>query len=699
MSQAHSFSLQQVPLLRLLLPFSMGLLLGWWEPGLVVGPVMGIVLIITAIPLLYFGWGQRSLSQTLYWGLALNIWLLLFGWWRASEHFELQKPGHFSQAVVSDQAYRWTGKVESVRATEKSVRLRIVVASFLAEGQQGNQPTTGKLLLYLPKEDRSLELLPGQLISFQAPIEQLTSARNPAAFDFAAWQARQNVFHRARASTEDWQVINDEISISGHAYLIREQLLDILQQYLPLDSDEYAVGAALILGKKDALSTELRNAYAETGAVHVLAVSGLHLGFIAWGLGLLFGWGPFRRKSWRWVRLACILVGIWAFALITGFSPSVQRAATMFSAVWIGIVLGRQSSIYNTLGASAFLLLFFDPYLLFDLGFQLSYLAVLGIVFFQPKIYSLWSPRWGLVDKAWALTSVALAAQLTTFPLSLYYFHQFPIYFLLSGLVVVFAASVILALGILLFTVSWWPLLASLVGTLLGGVLWFNNAFIRLLQNLPGHLVEGVWIDGWQLAALLLAVLLIGVYVIRRRAILLMLAIGAIVVVLGVNFWHQAKTRQQKRWIIYHQYRATVVDAMSGHLRYTISSVEEGDPDLIWSVQPYREKVGVRLSEHPAGHWQAKQPLYALYDKTLLIVDRDWNAGEPPTQPQQLTIVLLKDSPNVSLKELQAHYVTDSWVVDGSNYPAQVKRWQQEAADLNLELHYTAEDGAYILEF
>ncbi len=700
MSQTSTISLRQVPLLRLLLPFLIGLLLGWWKPAVFVGPSAGLALLITAAPLLYFGWGRRSLSQNLYWGLALYLWLLAFGWWRASEHYQLQRSSHFSHArAILGESYSWKGKVETIRATEKSLRLRVSVHTFRDSTLSASHPTMGKLLLYLPKDDRSKTLLPGQQLVFTAEAERITPPLNPAAFDFASWQARQNVFHRARAAAADWELAGEDLSLRGHAYLIREHLLTILGKYLNPESDEYAVGAALILGKKDALSTDLRNAYAETGAVHVLAVSGLHLGFIAWGLGLIFGWGPFKRPSWRWIRLGCILAGIWAFALITGLSPSVQRAATMFSAVWIGVVLGRQSSIYNTLGASAFLLLFIDPYLLFDLGFQLSYLAVLGIVFFQPRIYRLWSTSWWVLDKGWALISVALAAQLTTFPLSLYYFHQFPIYFLLSGLVVVLAASIILGLGVLLFAVSWWPLLASLVGSILGGVLWLNNAFILQLQKLPGHLVEGVWIDGWQLVALLIAVLMIAVYVVQRRASWLIMALAAMLVVFGVNFWHQAKSRQQKRWIIYHQYRATVVDAISGHHRHTISSLDEGDPDLTWSVELYREKVQATRLVSTNGNWQVNPPIYKLYDQALVLIDRNWEAPDVPEQPLAVAIVLLKDAPNVRFSTLQKHFNATAWVCDGSNYPRSVKAWKEEAASLGLKLHVTAEDGAYILDF
>ena len=494
-------------------------------------------------------------------------------------------------------------------------------------------------------------------------------------------------------------LVDETPSLNGRAYLIRERLVGILRKNLPPESNEFAVAAALILGKKDELSTDLRNAYAETGAVHVLAVSGLHLGFIAWGLGLIFGWGPFKRKSWRWIRLACILCGIWLFALITGLPPSVQRAATMFSAVWIGIVLDRKSSIYNTLGASALVLLLINPMLLFDIGFQLSYLALLGIVFFQPRIYGLLKTRSWILDKLWALISVALAAQLTTFPLSLYYFHQFPIYFLLSGVVVVLAASLILGTGILLFVFSWLSPLASFLGKVLFGILWVNNAFIEYLQQLPGHLVDGIWINEWQLTALLLAVFFIAVYSVRPRAKYLMLALAGLILVFGVNFWHQANLRQQKRLIIYHLYKASVLDAISGKYRYTISNLEEGSSDLLWNVQPHREKVGATQIRKDSLYWKEAPPLYHFYEKQIVIIDSNWKPGVKPERPILVDIVLLKNAPQLSLQELSHYFQTDVWVADGTNYPTKLESWQAEAKELGLKFHATKEQGAYILDF
>ncbi|MEO0726899.1 MAG: ComEC/Rec2 family competence protein [Bacteroidota bacterium] len=700
MPQLPTLSMRQIPLLRLLLPFALGAAIAWWWLPQNSVPGIQFVLLAGALLLLLTGRTSQTRTHNLSWGIALHVWLLIFGWWRTTDHYQLIKADHIPQHLTPEQEdLQWTATIETVRLGAKSHRLRVAVDELGPTQATIAQPVMGKLLVYLAADSTSSSLLPGQQIRFTASVQRIESPKNPAAFDFADWQARQNVFHQVNVASGEWQLLKEEPSLRGWAYLLRERMLNILRCHLPSDSPAFAVGAALILGKKDALNTEVRNAYAETGAVHVLAVSGLHLGFIAWGLGLLFGWGPFRRQSWRWIRLVCILSGIWLFAFITGLPPSVQRAATMFSAVWIGIALGRKSSIYNTLGASAFLLLLIDPFLLFDIGFQLSYLALLGIVFFQPRIYGLLSSRWWLLDKTWALLSVALAAQLTTFPLSLYYFHQFPIYFFLSGIVVVLAATIILGLGVTLFIFSWLEPLAVLIGKLLFGALWLNNAFVFELRKLPGHLVEGIWIDPWQVVLLLVAVGLIGVYTVQSKAHYLILSLISLLLVFGVNFWHQAERRQQKRWIVYHQYKATTIDAIAGTHRYTISSLAKDDPIIRWNIEPYREKVGAVNVGTDTEDWQAAPPLYDFFDQRLVLIDREWEAKSAPTAPIEVDILVLKDAPNWRLADLSKHFQPKYWVCDGSNYPQRVKDWQAEAEQLGFKLHVTREDGAFILDF
>ena len=226
----------------------------------------------------------------------------------------------------------------------------------------------------------------------------------------------------------------------------------VLKKMIP-SKQSYGVASALFLGIRDGIDNEVQNAYRSAGATHVLAVSGLHVGILSAIIAFLLG---FLRKhnKFKYLYLFFVLGVLFSYSFLTGLSPSVLRASVMFAIIQIGLTFSRRTNIYNNLAFSAFLLLIFSPYMIFEVGFQLSYLAVLGIVLIQPKIVRLWKPSSWIIKKGWELLTVSLAAQLITFPICLYYFHQFPSYFWLSGFVVIPAAMVILgcAIAIILFS-------------------------------------------------------------------------------------------------------------------------------------------------------------------------------------------------------------------------------------------------------
>ena len=413
---------RELPFVRLLAGLIGGILISWTT-----GPVpwpfwANLLFVLFAAGLLWVLSRRIPYEWRTAVGLGIFLWVLLLGFQRTSTHFGLHHPQHFSRLLTDDSTLWVHAVVQEAQASGERFRLTTEVEAVSASGEHWHE-AHGHLLWYWTI-DSTTHLVPGTEVSGRASIARLRGPQNPDAFDYAAFQARKNVFYRANGAG---QITGHRFHLRGLGERWRTSLMTTLREHLPAASNELAVGAALILGKRDELQQDLRNAYADTGAIHVLAVSGLHVGFVAFGLGWLLGLGLLGRRSWRWVRLVLILLGIWAFALVTGLSPSVQRAATMFSFIQLGLVLDRRASIYNTLAASAFVLLLVDPFLLFDVGFQLSYLAVTGIIFFQPKIYRAWHPPNRLLDYCWKLTAVAIAAQLTTFPISIYYFHQFPV--------------------------------------------------------------------------------------------------------------------------------------------------------------------------------------------------------------------------------------------------------------------------------
>jgi competence protein ComEC len=282
-----------------------------------------------------------------------------------------------------------------------------------------------------------------------------------------------------------------------------------------------------------------------------LAVSGLHVGIIYQIVAWVFLLGNKRKAKNNWLFLVATIAVLWIYAFITGLSPSVLRAVTMFSVVVLAKVVARQSNIYNTLAVSAFILLLWNPYLLMQVGFQLSYIAVIGIVYLQPKFAQLWNVENRTGKFFWSMTCVSVAAQIATFPIGLLYFHQFPTYFWLSNFIVIPAATVILIGGIALLAFSWLDFIACLIGC---GLKWFIlvlNSLVFKIQEIPGALISGVDIsvfETWLIYGCIFSILLLFAF---RKIRFVIYTFGLTATLLFLQYKEVLTHSKQKMLVVY----------------------------------------------------------------------------------------------------------------------------------------------------
>ncbi len=343
-------------------------------------------------------------------------------------------------------------------------------------------PSQAKVLIY---HKSKTPLLPGQVIWVEKYPEAIPPPTFPDEFDYKGFLARSRI-HFRQFIGEKFRVVDSTAVESGAFWLenFRKKLVEIIDAKVP-DPESRQIAAALLLGQKEELDNEIRNAYAETGTMHILAVSGLHVGIIY--AILLFPLKGIRlQKTPRKIYLLAVVTLIWLYALLTGFSPSVIRAATMFSLFSAGQMRERRPSSFNILAFSAILMIAFDPDVIYEVGFQLSYLAVGGILLLQPLILRWWLPPNQILEYLWQLTAVSLAAQLATFPLSIYYFHIFPSYFLLANLIIIPLSFLVMQAGIPLLIFGWVPYLSDGLGWLVSGMIWLQNWITFTIQLLPG---------------------------------------------------------------------------------------------------------------------------------------------------------------------------------------------------------------------
>ena len=326
------------------------------------------------------------------------------------------------------------------------------------------------------------------------PIE---NKGNPGEFDLKTYWKTKGIQGMFFIEDQDFKVIRNEPASWLTQSVRRANLLcmNILSRHLK--GTELGIAQALILGDKSLLNNEIRSAFSATGAMHILAVSGLHIGLI---LQLLIFIIQFTA-NWmsRSKAIFVIVLILWFYALMTGFSPSVIRAVFMFSVLTLTQWTGQQISSINSLFFTAFIIVLLKPMYFFDIGFQLSYLAMLGIFLFYPVIGRSWTPQNKILHYLWEGTAIGFAAQVVTTPLTLYYFHQFPNYFAIANLGLMGLSSVVLAVGIFILGLHFVPLLGKLSGIILFLSLWLMFAFIQWIESWPGALVYGfditpIWI-------------------------------------------------------------------------------------------------------------------------------------------------------------------------------------------------------------
>lgn len=691
---------REYPMARLLLPLMAGILSGTVVEGGQQWAYLA-VLALLAGGLAYWQRGRQQYGRRWPFGLALSFFLLGSGMLLSYAHDERRTHYHFSQLSPADEEMALLCRIESIEPGARKLKAKVAVQAIAAEDGQ-MQPSAGKLLAYLDIDAPSRALAAGDIVMLKAKPQPIPPPLNPKTFDYARYLHFQNIHYQAFIREGGWRLVSHQPNLLSRTAHLRHYCLRVLREHLPTEN-EFAVAAALVLGYKANLTEEVRNAYAHTGAMHVLAVSGLHVGFVHLVVAFLLGLLPFSGRRWILTRTALAIACIWGFALLTGASPSVLRAAAMFSFLAAGQAMKRHTNVYNTLAASAFCLLCVNPYLLFSIGFQLSYLAVLGIVYFQPRIYRLWYIENKLGDYIWKLMAVSLAAQLSTSPISIYYFHQFPAYFWLSGLVVVPAAAFILLSGLALFALQGIPLLGLMIGKLLYAIVWVVNALIFLIQQLPGGLAEGIWVSGLAAGLMYAALASIAAAIESRNFRWVLGALTALSLAALLQAGRAWQTTNQQALAIYHLNRHSAIDLFDGRQAASLQSEGLAEETLLFAAKQYRwyrgtaEAQSLTTTESGRGcNWQLHGGLLQFGALRLAIV-QDRRLLQGPGHIAVDALLLCKDAA-VSIGELREKIDFKMLVIDGSNRFGKVRQWQEECRELGVPYHYTGEHGAWVAE-
>lgn len=696
-----------VPLVPVIIALGVGILvadlLGYTSPQywLISGAII-------ALPGLY-GALQPRPSR---WPAVVNSLLVLlliftFGGWRANATYQPEKATFFAQQLQPGDLL--AAKVTSLRPGQKSIRAQVSVSALLNDSL-GNRPVTGQLLLYLPPDEQSSGLKTGNTVIFSGRPQELRPPLNPGVFDLRAYWYRQGIYHQlfSRQAT-DWRITGQTTGgLRARAEGWRRAWFKTFQSHLK--GDRLAVAAALVMGKRDLITSEVKSAYTETGAVHVLAVSGLHVGIVFMLLRfLLVTLLRLDRTGAGRIFVALLsVICVWAFALISGLSPSVQRAAIMFSVLALGGLAYFKSSVFNNLSFAAIAMLVIDPGQLFQVGFQLSFTAIIGIVSFTNHLNRLVYLPGKVLRSAWSAISASTGAQLGTLPLSLLYFKQFPAYFLVSGTVVILFAFATMLLGLahgfvaglLGFSAG-----ASVTGWLLNTVVGWQNALIFFFQGLPGGLLRLSFFDGAMATLLAMSIGLLAVFLHWRRWTIL-LASGVCFTAMLIWAGTQVQGKVGEGMVtVFHLSRATLIDFVSPEAAFSLGQQPQA-ADLDWSAGPQRKTFGYT----PAITLSPEQDTtigsgFQLTDGLLIFNDSHWflldgkHGQKAPIIPAAADYILVING--FKPAALPPPFGEDAplLIIDGSNPFYRMAEWRERALELGYALHITAEDGAFTLRW
>lgn len=465
---------------------------------------------------------------------------------------------------------------------ERERSYRIIIEAIAVISGDSIIKTSGKVLCWFEKDHNAGILRTGDRLVIPNNLNELKNSENPFEFDFRSYMRNQRVYADTYVAGDKWFLFgrsyhNYMMIVSGR---LRDHLLFIIKNN-GIVGKEYAVAGALLLGYHSGLDQDTRQSYASSGAMHILAVSGLHVGILYILLQWFFGF--FKRiKYFDFISSIIILCLIWFYALLTGLSPSVTRAATMFSFVTVAKSLNRNTNIFNTLASSALVQLMINPFSLFLVGFQLSYLAVAGIAFFQPLVVKLFRFQNIITRNLWALTTVSFSAQLLIFPLTMYYFNQFPNYFLVTNMFAIPLAMIILYSGLLLFLVSFIPLLSSVVAFVLNFALRSLNFLTEIISYLPFSNTTDIVISIPMLFMLYGIVLFITGFFVMKKPSLLIYALILSITGLSLRADYKIKTHGQHLFIVYNTSGHSLYNFISRKNNILLSgSNDEIDPELI----------------------------------------------------------------------------------------------------------------------
>ncbi|WP_422083422.1 ComEC/Rec2 family competence protein [Ulvibacterium sp.] len=633
---------------------------------------------ITLFAYLFF---NKKRSNSSFFGIMAMLTTLGIGILSISFSEPKNRPNHYLK-VYSEGNHAFHIKVKEVLKPTTFSKRYIGTVLVL-----DTMEVSGKVLLALPRDSAQPTLRVDDELVMVSLLDPIGPPLNPYQFNYKRYMWGLGVYHQLTSSHNSFVLLeNPSTTLYGTASRLRSRIISKLRK-ANFGEEELSIIQALLLGQRRDISESVYDNYKNAGAVHILAVSGLHIGILL--VLLQFVLKPLERlPRGKTVKLAVMVALLWGFAFLAGLSASVVRAVTMFSFVAYALYLNRPSNTFNILALSIlFILLVVDPKLLFQVGFQMSYAAVFAIVWIYPLLQQLWFPKNGLLRKVWQLLSVSIAAQLGVLPISLFYFHQFPGLFFVSNLLIVPFLGLILSSGIVIIFLALLNLLPDFMVKIYDGLIGWMNSIIAWIAQQEAFIFTHISFDGVQLF-LSYAIIVSGVLSLSRPNFKRILAffIGVILFQSWL-FYSVWQNREKEVLVLAHQTRNSILLHQTGTQLNVIST---DSSQTIRLVNDYQ--VAERIKKVV---YKELRNNYTLQKRKLWILDS--LCVYPPTEIRP-DYVVLTQSPKINLERFIDSIRPKMLIADGSNYRSYINRWKITCGKKKVPFHYTGEKGAYYFE-
>ncbi len=701
MESVFIFRLKQVPFGRLLIPFVAGIISGlYFSANIKIATIIFIVSVILFFIEIKYIYEIKNFKIRYLIGISANVSLFIAGFLlteiNKSKDFKYYDNFIVCKAVVSEPV------------TLKSNYYKSTLENIIYKTDSNIILEKSRAIVYFSGNNKPEY---GDEIIFKGSFGKIKNPGNPHEFNYKKYLSEKGITAQIFLKEKDYKLISKHQTgiISRFAEASREYAERIYKKY-GIEGKELSVLQALTLGDKSELKDDTKKSYASSGAMHILAVSGLHVGIIYMIFNFLLGFldkVKFKTSNTGKIIKAVLLIfAVWGFAVISGLSPSIRRAALMFSFIIAGKALKYKINVYNSVSASAFVLLAVNPFLITDAGFQLSYAAITGIIFFHPEIVSLFTVKNRVLYYIWSLTAVSAAAQITTFPLSLYYFHIFPVLFFLSNLIIIPAATLILVTSLLLILSSFLPVIPDIFAVLLKFFLKVMNLSVFSIKEIPFSVIKDISFHGSDLLFAYLSIILFSAFILTKKAKTVKLLLITVILWTGTGIYQKIMRKRNYGVTVYNIKNEIAVDFIGGGENYFIGNKPARKiKHFEYGIKPNRRYINERDFKFiPADTpYYRSKTLYkngcftAFGNKTFLMTTKD--SLMLPEGLTEVDYIIFSGNANITPKEIKDRINFKKIIFDSSNTYSELQYLKSTCRKNNIDFYVVSEQGAFIATF